>query len=154
MPATQVRSSQIGDGAVCRQDLNQSEPGFAVIRKIIAGSGVTISSTGIDAGTGDVIINATGGGGSLSAVELDIDFGTTGSFSKEFSIIDVAALTSSKIFAVPSNKAPVDGYSDELEMDPITVQGRVDTNGTIILRVSSVTSGRLRNKRKINYFIV
>lgn len=61
MARTQVRSQQIGDGDVTRDDLNVADSGKAVVRKIVQGSGVTISSTGADSGTGDVEISATGG---------------------------------------------------------------------------------------------
>jgi len=59
MAKTQVRSEQITDGTVRRDDLNVSTPGQAVCTKIVAGTGVTISSTGVDSGTGDVTVNAT-----------------------------------------------------------------------------------------------
>lgn len=58
MARTQVKGTQLGDESVGRPDLNVSTAGQAVTRKIIAGTGVTISSTGVDAGTGDVTINA------------------------------------------------------------------------------------------------
>lgn len=61
MARTEVRSGQIADGNVTRDDLNVADSGKAVVRKIIQGSGVSISSTGADSGTGDVTINATGG---------------------------------------------------------------------------------------------
>lgn len=60
MAVTGLRGRQILDDSVVRGDLNTTSAGDAVIRKIIAGTGVTISSTGVDAGTGDVTINATG----------------------------------------------------------------------------------------------
>jgi len=53
---TNVRSSQIEDGGVIRDDLNTATAGKAVIRKAVEGTGVTLSSTGADAGTGDVTI--------------------------------------------------------------------------------------------------
>lgn len=61
MARTQVRSQQIGDGDVTRDDLNVTDSGKAVVRKIVQGDGITISSTGADSGTGDVEISATGG---------------------------------------------------------------------------------------------
>jgi hypothetical protein len=61
MAKTQVRSLQIENEGVRREDLNVSTSGQAVVRKIVQGSGVTISSTGVDSGTGDVTVNATGG---------------------------------------------------------------------------------------------
>ena len=57
-----LKSEQIKDGEVKRDDINVDETGQAVITKIIAGTGVTITSTGVDAGTGDVTIQATGTG--------------------------------------------------------------------------------------------
>lgn len=62
---------QIKDGSVGRPDLNTTKPDQAVITKVIAGSGVTISSTGVVPGTGDVTINAAGGGGGV----LNLDGG-------------------------------------------------------------------------------
>lgn len=62
MARTQLRGTQVGDGTVQRDDLDVSTAGQAVIRKIIAGAGITLGSTGPDAGTGDVTINAIGGG--------------------------------------------------------------------------------------------
>ena len=66
MARTQITGKQVGDGSVQRDDLDVITPGNAVIRKIIAGANITISSTGPDAGTGDVTINGIAGGGSSS----------------------------------------------------------------------------------------
>lgn len=73
MPQTQLRGPQILDGSVQRQDLDVATAGSAVIRKIIAGTNVTISSTGVDAGTGDVTINASGAtpGGSNTQIQYN-----------------------------------------------------------------------------------
>ncbi len=60
MGATVIRSPQIEDGGVKRADLNVSTSGSAVVAKIVAGTNVTLSSTGPDSGTGDVTINAAG----------------------------------------------------------------------------------------------
>jgi hypothetical protein len=61
MARTEVTGRQIKDSTVQRDDLDTSTVGQAVVRKIVQGSGITISSTGADSGTGDVEINATGG---------------------------------------------------------------------------------------------
>ncbi len=63
MATTQVRSEQIGDTQIKRADLNTATSGSAVVTKIIGGTNVTLGSTGADAGTGDVTINASSGGG-------------------------------------------------------------------------------------------
>lgn len=59
MPLTQVKGHQIYDGTIKRDDLNTDDSGQAVTRKIVAGDGISISSTGVDAGTGDVTINSS-----------------------------------------------------------------------------------------------
>lgn len=81
MPVTGLRGRQIKDDDVTRADLNVTTSGSAVITKIIAGTNITISSTGVDAGTGDVTINASGGTGSVTSVGLTAPniFGVTGS---------------------------------------------------------------------------
>lgn len=65
---TGFRSEQIRDGEVKRADLNTTTTGSAVITKIIAGTNISITSTGVDAGTGDVTIDATGGTASLTQI--------------------------------------------------------------------------------------
>jgi hypothetical protein len=68
MPVTQIRGGQVGDGTIGRADLDIATVGNAVIRKIVQGSGITISSTGADAGTGDVTISASAGGGTVTSI--------------------------------------------------------------------------------------
>lgn len=74
-------------GSITRYTLNTSTPNQAVIRKIIAGAGISIESSGVDAGTGDVIISVnlsgtgsggsnTGGGGSGSGGSGSSNVGT------------------------------------------------------------------------------
>lgn len=59
MPRTRIDERQVEDAGIIRDDLNTTTTGDAVIRKVIAGTNVTITETGVDAGTGDVTINAT-----------------------------------------------------------------------------------------------
>lgn len=60
-------TTDILGGSVIRYALNTTTPNQAVIRKIIAGNGISITSTGVDPGTGDVTISidtsGTGGSG-------------------------------------------------------------------------------------------
>jgi len=58
MAVTTIRGQQVKDGDIGREDLNTTTGGRAVVRKVIAGSNLTISSTGADSGTGDVTINS------------------------------------------------------------------------------------------------
>lgn len=58
MGGTRVKGKLIEDGTIQRVDVDTSTSGQALITRVIAGTGVTISSTGTDTGTGDVTINA------------------------------------------------------------------------------------------------
>jgi phage-related tail fiber protein len=67
MNRTKITSSQlrtgaagtdaIEDGSVSRVDMNTTVVGESVITKLIAGTNITISSTGADTGTGDVTVS-------------------------------------------------------------------------------------------------
>jgi ABC-type uncharacterized transport system ATPase subunit len=58
MALTTIRGKQVLDGTIQRHDLDVSTVGQAVVAKLFQGTNVTLSSTGGDAGTGDVTINA------------------------------------------------------------------------------------------------
>ena len=60
MARTQLNGSQVEDGSIQRADLDVTTAGSAVIRKIIAGANISIISTGVDDGTGDVTISSAG----------------------------------------------------------------------------------------------
>ena len=57
MSNTAIRSRQIGTQEVQRTNLDVTNSSKAVVAKVAAGSGVSISSTGVDSGTGDVTIS-------------------------------------------------------------------------------------------------
>ena len=60
-------STELMGGSVTRHTLNTTTPYQAVITKLIAGNGISITSTGVDEGTGDVTISigtTTSGSGS------------------------------------------------------------------------------------------
>lgn len=59
MAQTEISGKRIKDGSVQRKDLDSDTPGQAVVKKVVAGTGISISSTGADAGTGDVTISAS-----------------------------------------------------------------------------------------------
>jgi len=57
MTRTTIPGSEIRDGSVQKIDLDTTTPGQAVITKVIPGDGIEIvSSTGVDAGTGNVTL--------------------------------------------------------------------------------------------------
>src|SRR5262245_2236103 len=58
MPPTNIRGGQVLDGSVQRTDLDVSTVGQSVVRKIVQGAGVTLTSTGADSGTGDVTVGS------------------------------------------------------------------------------------------------
>jgi hypothetical protein len=63
MGATQISTRQIAAGGVNIDDLDITTTGKAVVTKLVAGTNISFTYTGVDAGTGVVTINATGGGG-------------------------------------------------------------------------------------------
>jgi len=71
---TRINTKQVLDGTIGRDDLNSTDIGQAVVKKIVQGSNIVLSSTGADAGTGDVTVSAD-----LSGVSLQ---GHTHSFSE------------------------------------------------------------------------
>lgn len=55
---TTLNGPQIKNGSITKQQLNISTFGSALPTRIVAGSGITLSSTGADTGTGDVTVNS------------------------------------------------------------------------------------------------
>lgn len=79
MGRTQLGTKNLQDGGTCRDDLNTSMPGQAVVRKLLQGSGIILSANGVDAGTGDVTVK----------LSPDIDLGAQGG-TQRFSYGDSA----------------------------------------------------------------
>jgi len=52
-----LTGNQIRNYTLTKDDINTSIPGQALITKVIAGNGVSTTSTGVDEGTGDVTIS-------------------------------------------------------------------------------------------------
>ena len=73
---TTITGKQIKDDSVQRVDLDHTTTGQAVILKVIEGTGITISSTGVDAGTGDVTISLGGTGSAPNEYVLTKDTST------------------------------------------------------------------------------
>lgn len=57
MARTQATGQQVADGSIQRVDIDTTTAGNALIRKAIAGITMLFTSTGVDAGTGDVTVN-------------------------------------------------------------------------------------------------
>jgi len=125
MPITRVRSKEIGDGGVKRSDLNTTTTNDAVIAKIIAGENISIVSTGIDSGTGDVTISANI---SLSRIKITqaAHLLSTGNVVK----VDINGLYK-KAQANNSANAEVVGYVDQV----------IDANTFYLVTQGIVTGG-------------
>lgn len=130
MPRTQLPSTLIGDETIVRADLNITTTGSAVIRRLIQGTGITISSTGVDTGTGDVTV-------SINSSSVVTSFNTrTGAVT----------LTSGDV-TTALGFTPISGYT---ETDTLaTVTGRGATTSTSLtltggaLTLNNGTSNRI-----------
>jgi len=56
-----IDESEIRNQGVWAEDLNTTSTGHAVVRKVLTSSGLTLSYTGVDAGTGDVVLTVSTG---------------------------------------------------------------------------------------------
>lgn len=92
MARTQLTGEQVNDGSIQRVDLDATTAGNAVIKKVLAGTNITLTSTGVDAGTGDVTINAT--------AFYDISFFVEGTMSAGENVFKFACV---RAFTIPTN---------------------------------------------------
>ena len=57
MSRTRIGTSQILPDGLMRDNINVDKPGQAIITKVLPGSGLKLTNTGCDVGTGDVTIS-------------------------------------------------------------------------------------------------
>lgn len=110
MAKTLLESDEIG--SIQRNDFDITTAGQAIITKIVAGTNVTISSTGVDMGTGDVTINAslTGGGGSgITRSINNISTSTTGGMTLNVDYVYLA--TGTITFTLPTAVGNTNRYT-------------------------------------------
>lgn len=93
------------------------------------GSDLVRISSGVSAFT-------LGGGGSGLFASVLVDF-TTPSSARFFEVTVTGATTGMRVVGSASLSTPAGVAEDELEMDPITVSGRVSATDTVRLLVSS-----------------
>jgi hypothetical protein len=119
MGKTRIQSEQLGDDGVCREDLNISIPGRAVVRRIVQGAGIILSSDGVESGTGDVTISIVD---KLKKGQAEVDFSRQ---TTPFGETDVAVATvladwasvASRIMLSPSGEPTSDHDSEDYAVE-------------------------------------
>ena len=126
MARTQIPTTLIEDGSIRRVDINTVTTGQALATRIFVNSPLTISSTGVDSGTGDVTLG-------LSTANLVTSFNTR-----------VGAVTLSG-----SDVTTALGFTPISGNQTITLSGDVTGSGataiTVTLANTSVTPGAYTN---------
>jgi hypothetical protein len=107
MATTQLTGRQFKDGDIRRVELDTSTAGQAVIAKIIASTGITMTQTGVDSGTGDVTlsINSATVRGLISGAGVIGYDNTTGVISISTASTSVSGILTSTDWNLFNNKA-------------------------------------------------
>ena len=93
-----------------------------------------------------------GGGGGIAGRSVDLDI-TSPKTSQTFTVADPAALTSHKVIASPSGRAPVGGYVDQVELNPIVIQAACTVSGQVTLIISSASGHPIMGEYAIDYYL-
>lgn len=93
-----------------------------------------------------------GGGGGIAGRSVDVDI-TSPKTAQSFTIADAAALTSHKVIGAPAARAPVGGYIDQVELNPIVVQGACTVDGQVTLIISSASGHPIMGEYAIDYYL-
>ena len=152
MSITQFSTRQLGSSSVNRDDLDTTTTTKAVVAKLIAGSGISLGSSGVDPGTGDVTITATGGTPTISMSSVEVNLGTA-KRSGHFTIAG-SGLTVGKAVLIAQATGPYTGKgtrADEAEMDMLIVTGVVTDASTITCYWNSIHA--VMGNFKFNYLI-
>jgi hypothetical protein len=123
MARTQIGTTLIEDGSVRRVDINTTLSGSALITKLLVNSPLTISSTGVDSGTGDVTIG-------LSTANLVTSFNTR---------VGAVTLSGSDV-TTALGFTPISGYTETDTLATVTNRGN-STTGRINVRGIGNQSG-------------
>lgn len=129
MARTQVVGSQVADGSIQRTDLDSVTAGQAVIKRVLPGTNIAFNSTGVDAGTGDVTINAL-----LNQV---FTFGgtgtpTTGNDKTPWLRVTLGTLTSQSLSLVAKTAPTGAGFQ-------VAVKASVDDGATFPTTIGTIT---------------
>src|ERR1700757_4924387 len=132
MATTVIRGTQILNNTVQRQDLDTSTVGQAVVTKIVQGTGIALSSTGADSGTGDVTVSV---GPSSGFISKSAAYTLTTADSGKYVICSGGSWT----LTMP---APASGLTYQVRND----MGISGTTGTITLQPNGGTIDGLSSK--------
>ena len=115
MPRTQIGTTLIEDGSVRRVDINTTLAGSALITKVLVNSPLTLSSTGVDSGTGDVTLG-------LNTANLVTSFNTR---------VGAVTLSGSDV-TTALGFTPISGYTETDTLALVTGRGNTTTNAITV----------------------
>jgi len=111
---------------------------------LVAGTNITLTYNDV---VNTLTVDAAGGG---SLTEAEIDFGSTPTRSKKFTVIDGSVTGASKITVMPSGNVGTGRVGDDWEWDSIAFAA---VAGSGSFTVSAFASGRIMGNRKIYYSV-
>jgi hypothetical protein len=136
MARTQINlGAQGADGTVLRADLNTTTAGSAVITKVLAGTGISISAfTGADSGTGDVTLAA-----GLPGTPFDIILFIQGGFANAETL---TSINTRRTFSLPANLtgSVVDAKTAATASTTITFTKNGTSIGTAVFAASGTAA--------------
>lgn len=91
-------------------------------------------------------------GGAITGRSIDVDVNAPVT-SETFTVTDAAALTTHKVIAVPSGRPPAGGYADQVEINPVVIQGRVLIDGQVTITLSSSTCFPFMGLYAVDYYL-
>jgi hypothetical protein len=94
-------------------------------------------------------VSITSGSGSFTVTEIEVDFGSSPTRTKTFTVVDAGITASSKLIITQSGHAATGRQADENEMDPILFSG-TPGSGQFILIANALT-GPVAGKYRVNY---
>lgn len=154
MARTQQTGTQIADGSISRNDLDVTTIGSSVVRRLIAGTNISFSSTGADTGTGDVTINASGGS-NITKGTVTIDFGTEGADTKTVTVSTASVTTGSVIVVTPNPAGTADHSADEHILESFKLGYNNIINGVSFdITMISTWNGNLYKTWSVNWALL
>jgi hypothetical protein len=115
MARTQIGTTLIANGSVRREDMDTTTSGNALTTKVLVNSPLTISSTGVDPGTGDVTLG-------LSTANLVTSFNTR---------VGAVTLSGSDV-TTALGFTPISGYTETDTLATVTGRGATTTNSITV----------------------